>query len=153
MDRKSKPLSTLMALTEAWNWVWTKVRKDCKIVWVFDLKCIRNTHVHLVKSSTIVRKKRAPKCVGILWGPQISQCNKSNGAWVDIKLEGNGNLVCLAIGQTLQLLSKETLLLGDNKDDTSFSQDGDGCPRRMCYRLGGWETWWEVGVLCNGDMQ
>ena len=43
---------------------------------------MRNTHVHLVKSSTMVRKKCAPECVGILCGPQILQCNKSNGAWV-----------------------------------------------------------------------
>lgn len=97
--------------------------------------------MHLVKSFTIVRKKYAPKCVRILWKPQILWCNKSNGALVDIKLEGNGSRICLAIGKMLQLLSKETLLLGDNNDDTSFSQDGDGCPRHMYNKLGCWETW------------
>lgn len=55
----------------------------------------------------MVRKKRAPECVGTLCGPQISQCNKSNGACVDIELKGNGSRVCLAMGQILQLSSKE----------------------------------------------
>ena len=48
-------------------------------------------------------------CEGTLCGPQTSQCNSSKGAQVDIELEGNGSLVCLAIEQTLQLLSKTIL--------------------------------------------
>jgi hypothetical protein len=40
--------------------------KDFKIFCESDLYCIRNSHVHLVKSSTIVKKYRAPECVGAL---------------------------------------------------------------------------------------
>lgn len=54
--------------------------------------------------------------------------------------------------QTLQLLSKEILLLRDSNNDTSFSRDGDRCSKCMWHKLGGWETEWEVGILCNGDM-
>ena len=81
MDRNSESLSTLMALMQAWNWERAKSIKDFKICCVSDLYCIRNIHVHLVKSSTMVRKKRALECVGTLCGPQLSQYNKSNGAW------------------------------------------------------------------------
>jgi hypothetical protein len=52
----------------------------------------------------MVRKKHALECVRILCEPQISHCNKSNGALVDIELRENRSLVCLAMGKTLQLL-------------------------------------------------
>jgi hypothetical protein len=81
----------------------------------------------------MVRKKRAPECVGILCGPQISQCNKSNAALVEIKLRGNGSLVCLAMGQTLQLLSNEIVLEGNN-GEASLRREGDGRPSRMCHK-------------------
>ena len=71
--------------------------------------------MHLVKSSTIVRKKHALECVGILCEPQISHCNKSNGALVDIELRENESLVCLAMGKTLQLLYKKIVLEGNNE--------------------------------------
>ena len=46
-----------------------KTPEDFKIFCVSDLCCIRNSHVHLVKSSIIVRKKCAPECVGVLCDP------------------------------------------------------------------------------------
>ena len=62
--------------------------------------------IHPCTASKIIhngKKKCAPECVGVLCGPQISQCNSSNGALVDIELKGNESLVCFAMGQTLQL--------------------------------------------------
>jgi hypothetical protein len=79
----------------------SKSNKRFEEVLGFRFMLHKKFHVHLVKSSTMVRKKRAPECVGILCGPQISQCNKSKGALVDIELRENISLVCLAMGQTL----------------------------------------------------
>lgn len=53
-----------------------------------------------------------------------------------MELKGNESLVCLAIGQTLQLLSKE-ILLEDNNGETNLRRCGDGCPRRICHRFEG----------------
>lgn len=38
----------------------------------------------------------------IRFGPQISQCIKSIGAWKEIKLEENDKRICLAKGQISQ---------------------------------------------------
>jgi len=48
-------------------------------------------------------KKRKPEWVGILCGPQTSQCIKSKAEWVAIELSGKDNLVCFANGKILQL--------------------------------------------------
>jgi len=81
--------------------------------------------------------KRFPKWVGVLWGPQMSQCNKLNGEWDFIVLKGKGSLACLSLGQTLQLLWMEMrfLLIGSN-EDASCRCVGEGCLRRLCHKSG-----------------
>ena len=70
-----KPLSTLnvgMQLSTI------KINKTFLIFFfVLYLYCIRNIYEHLVKSSTMVRKKCALKRVETLCRPQVSQCNKN----------------------------------------------------------------------------
>ena len=66
----------------------------------------------------------------------MSQFSKSKGAWVDMELKEKGSLVCLAIGQTLQLLSKEILLEGNN-GEANLGHNKDGCPRHMCHKSKG----------------
>ena len=62
--------------------------------------------------------------------PQISTCNISKGDLLEILLKENGNLVCLANGQTRQLFASQKLFLSkeENKVDTLFER----CPRRWC---------------------
>jgi hypothetical protein len=62
----------------------------------------------------------------------------------EIELNGNGNLVCLARGQTLQKLSKGLIDLLDL--EIKRKQAGDGCPRRWCQVASGLEVWQMVGV-------
>lgn len=63
---------------------------------------------------------------------KISPCNKSKATWVEIEIKGKGILVCLAKGQTPQLLSKERLF-EDNYGDTNIRREGEGWPRRICH--------------------
>jgi len=64
---------------------------------------------------------------------QMSQCNKLNGEWDFIVLKQKGSLVCLALGQILQLLwmRMRFLLIGiGSKEDESCRHTGEGCLRR-----------------------
>jgi len=72
----------------------------------------------------------------------MSQCNKLNGEWDFIVLKEKGSLVCLALGQTLQLLwmRMRFLLIGSN-EDASCRRVGDGCLRRLCHKSGLVEIW------------
>lgn len=56
-----------------------------------------------------------------------SQCNEQKVHELILNLKENGSLVCLARGQTLQLLSKETSL-EDKNEEANLRQEGDGCP-------------------------
>ena len=57
----------------------------------------------------------------------MSQCNRLNGEWDFIVLKENGSLVCLALGQILQLLwmGMWFLLIGiGSKEDASCRHAG-----------------------------
>jgi len=85
----------------------------------------------------------------------MSQCNRLNGEWDFIVLKGNGSLVCLALGQILQLLwmGMRFFLTGiGSKEDASCRHAGEGCPRRLCHKSGSveiWDVWAWFGI---GDM-
>ena len=72
----------------------------------------------------------------------MSQYNILKGEWDFIVLKGNGSLVCLALGQILQLLwmGMRFLLIG-SKEDASCRHVGKGCPRRLCHKSGLVEIW------------
>jgi len=83
----------------------------------------------------------------------MSQCNRLNGEWDFIVLNGKGSLVCLALGKILQLLwmEMEFLLIGSN-EDASYRRAGEGCPRPLCHKLGSAETWDVRAWFWRGDM-
>jgi len=84
------------------------------------------------------------------------QCNRLNGEWDFIVLKGKGSLICLALGQILQLLwmGMRFLVIGIcSKEDASCRHAGEGCMRHLCHKSGSvveiWDAWAWFG---RGDM-
>ena len=68
---------------------------------VSNLSFIKYIQVVQVQLSTKVKKYLYPSTVGVVYDPQISTCNRSNGTRDKWLLLENGSLFCFANGQTL----------------------------------------------------
>lgn len=81
----------------------------------------------------MVRKYLAPREEGVQYGPQTSQCIKTNGAVALFKLSGKLERVCLALKQISQDFScseSKHILSRICKEDKTRK---DGCPSLLCH--------------------
>ena len=98
-----------------------------------------------------MRKKCKPEWVGILCGPQTSQCNRSKGEWVVIELSVKDNLVCFANGQILQLWER-VALLRCNWSARNLKQGGEEWPKRKCHKSDNWDTWFAENLIGDEEI-
>ena len=90
--------------------------------------------MHLVKSSTIVKKNLKPSTVLVANGPQRSQWSKSKGLVETWVLAVKGSFFCF---EKWQISQQEVILLILTSCTSCFnnwSLEWDGCPNLLCHK-------------------
>ena len=93
------------------------------------------TQVHLLQSSTMVRKYSKPLIEGIENGPQISQWTRSKVEEQMLFSLGKGSLFCLSKGQTVQTRSFLSQKITSGIIELiKCNLDEEGWPILLCHK-------------------
>ena len=90
--------------------------------------------MHLVKSSTIVKKNLKPSIVLVANGPQRSQWSKSKALDETCLLAVKGSLFCFERWQMSQQEVVLLILASCTSCFNNWSLEWDGCPNLLCHK-------------------
>ena len=131
-------LSVLIVLILSPNCAFIRAKKDWTRFLISFLDFIRNTQVHLVWSSIIVKKYLKPSRVGVGIGPQTSQWIKEKATESILLCVGKDNRFCLANGQTVQWFEWSWILQMEEPIETksviNCKFEYEVCPSLKCHK-------------------
>ena len=101
---------------------------------VSNLCLCKYTQVHLVKSSTIVKKNLKPSTVLVANGPQSSQWSKLKALVETWVLAVKGSLFCFEKWQMSQQEAVLLILTSCTSCFNNWSLEWDRCPNLLCHK-------------------